>query len=319
MVKRIVKQTRVLNGNSLAGQVRLFTELTKFEIVFLELITLALGYFIGHSLEYSVNWLQFGQTLFGVALLASGSGALNQFQEHLKDAQMDRTKGRPIPSGRIAPAKALSLSLALILAGAILLSMVSGLVLTLGLLAVISYNILYTLWWKPRWAFAAIPGAIPGALPILIGYQAATQSASILDIRGWYLFAILFFWQMPHFWVLALKYSGDYDRGGFPTLPVKLGVDITKEQITLWCLAYVGIGVLAGLFFPLGLIGVFGALVVSAWILLELKRYLDQSKDQSPSAKNPWLRFFLIINFSMIMYLGIILGDLILIHFHPRS
>src|SRR6185437_16687128 len=94
-------------------------------------------------------------------------------------------------------------------------------VAVLGLLAVLSYNGLYTLWWKRRWSYAAIPGAIPGALPILMGHYAA--AGHLGAPAGIYLFLLLFFWQMPHFWVLALRFRADYEKGDFPTLPVTHG------------------------------------------------------------------------------------------------
>jgi protoheme IX farnesyltransferase len=285
--------------------------LTKAEIVLLEVITLVAGYLIGHPLEKAFDWAAFLYTLTGTSLLALGSGALNQIQEHKEDASMERTRDRPIPSGRIPLKWAWTLSLCLLLSGALLLSQVSISLLALGLAAVASYNGLYTMWWKRRLAFAAIPGAIPGALPILMGFQAAVGNLG--DLRGYYLFAILFFWQMPHFWVLALKYSKDYDQGGFPTLPVAKGVEVTRFQITLWCLAYAGIGLLSGLFFPTGIPGVLGSLVISAWLLIELYRFI-----RLPEQKT-WLRFFLSINFSLILYLAVLSADLWSILLHPHS
>jgi protoheme IX farnesyltransferase len=285
--------------------------LTKAEIVLLEIITLVAGFFIGHPLERPIDWLAFALTFLGVGALASGSGALNQIQEHKEDALMERTQSRPIPSGRISIRSAWIISIGLFTVGIVLLSFVSLTVLTLGLLAVISYNGLYTLWWKRKLAFAAVPGAIPGSLPILIGFQAAVSD--LRDLRGYYLFAILFFWQMPHFWVLALKYSNDYDKGGFPTLPVAKGTEVTRFQITLWCLAYSAVGLLSALFFPTGILGILGSLLVSAWLLVELFRFLRHP------GKSTWLRFFLSINFSLLLYLFVISADLWSILLHPRS
>lgn len=290
---------------------RAILELTKSEIVLLEAITLAAGFVIGQSLETAFPWSTFFLTLAGVCCLALGAGSMNQIQEREEDAQMERTRKRPLPSGRISLRFAVILTILLFLTGTILLSMVSIPVLALGLFAVISYNVLYTMWWKRRMAFAAIPGAIPGALPILIGYQAAVNN--LTDGRGWYLFAILFFWQMPHFWVLALKYSNDYEKGGFPTLPVALGNQVTRFQITLWCLAYAGIGLLSAMFFPTGVLGLAGSLLISAWLLWELVRFLRKPEQQT------WLRFFLSINFSLLLYLLVISADLWSIYLHPRS
>ena len=160
-------------------------------------------------------------------------------------------------------------------------------------------------------AYAAIPGAIPGSLPILIGYIAAGNA--VWDVRGLYLFAILFFWQMPHFWVLALKYSNDYDQGGFPTLPVARGNHVTRFQITLWCLAYAALGLLSVLFFQTGILGLAGSLLTSVWLLAELIRFLRHPEQKT------WLRFFLSINFSLIVYLAVISIDLWSIYLHPKS
>jgi len=285
--------------------------LTKSEIVLLEAITLTAGYFIGQSTETPIDWKIFILTLFGVSSLALASGALNQIQERSEDFLMDRTKNRPLPSGRISINFAWGSTLFLLFIGVLLLSQVSTPVLILGIIAVLCYNGLYTLWWKRKMAYAAVPGAIPGALPILIGYAAATHY--IFDYRGLYLFAILFFWQMPHFWVLALKYSNDYDQGGFPTLPVARGNQVTRFQIALWCLAYAALGLLSALFFPIGNIGLVGSLFTSAWLIFELIRFLNKPEQKT------WLRFFLTINFSLILYLAFISFDLWSVFLHPRS
>jgi protoheme IX farnesyltransferase len=293
------------------GLSRDLLKLTKAEIVLLEVITLAAGFFIGHPLERPIDWVLFFNTFAGTSFLALGSGALNQIQEHREDALMERTKTRPIPAGRVSLSLAWTLSILLFSLGVLFLQFVSVPVLLLGVFAVVSYNGLYTMWWKRKMAFAAIPGAIPGALPILIGFQAAVGDLG--DLRGYYLFSILFFWQMPHFWVLALKYSNDYDQGGFPTLPVAKGSEVTRFQITLWCLAYAAIGLLSVFFFPTGIPGLLGSLVVSAWLLFELRRFLKHPEKKS------WLRFFLSVNFSLLLYLFVISADLWSILLHPKS
>lgn len=284
--------------------------LTKAEIVILEIITLVAGYLIGQTLEAPISVSRLALVTAGVSALALASGALNQIQERDEDAQMDRTRDRPLPSGRISLAMAICITACLFLAGTVALFFVSLPVLFLGLLAVLTYNGLYTMWWKRKMAFAAIPGAIPGALPILIGFQAAV--GNLADLRGYYLFAVLFFWQMPHFWVLALKYSNDYHQGGFPTLPVVKGTQVTRFQITLWCLAYAAVGLLSALFFPIGNLGLIGSLSISAWLIFELARFLKHPEQKT------WLRFFLSINFSLILYLGVISTDLWSVLLHPH-
>lgn len=284
------------------ARLRIWKELAKSGIVTLVLISVLAGYLIGQPAETSFSWSQMLLTLVGVLFLASGSSALNQIQEQSIDAQMPRTAGRPLPSGRMHLKEALLfVGVSLVIGLSILLSLSQPL-FYLGLAAAFSYNGLYTLWWKKRWAHAAIPGAIPGALPILMGHTAA--SGRILDPGGMYLFFILFFWQMPHFWALALRYQEDYAKGGIPTLPVKLGPGVTIRQITLWCLAYLGLAFLAPLFLPVGWIYMLPTLAMSFKVLLELIGFA-----KAPESKK-WLSFFLWINFSLIIYLSAAVIDL---------
>ena len=277
-------------------------ELAKSGIVTLVLISVLGGYLIGQPSEGSFQPLRLLLTLLGVLFLASGSSALNQLQERHIDATMPRTASRPLPSGRISYREAtlfivLSLSL-----GLFLLSRISFSVLTLGFLAVVLYNGLYTLWWKKHWAYAAIPGAIPGALPILMGY--ASARGSITASGGWYLFFLLFFWQMPHFWVLALKYKDDYQKGGFPTLPVARGTGVTVSEISMWCVAYVALAFMAPLFLPVGWIYLSVTSLMSIQVIRELVAFT-----KAPESKK-WLHFFLWVNFSLIAYIGAAAIDL---------
>jgi protoheme IX farnesyltransferase len=152
--------------------------------------------------------------LAGVFLLACGAGALNQAQEGDIDARMNRTKNRPIPSGRIRARGAALLAIALIAAGSVLLSPVPVAML-LGFVTVLWYNGVYTPL-KRVSAFAAIPGGVVGAIPPVIGW--VTGGGSATDPR---IIAVAFFffvWQVPHFWLLLLRIGGEYERAGLPTL-----------------------------------------------------------------------------------------------------
>ena len=287
---------------SLKQKFKIYQELSKSGIVALVLISVFAGYLVGQSPELPFDLKRMLVTLFGILFLASGSSALNQLQEWRIDAQMPRTSTRPIPSGRISAQEvALFVGVTLIL-GLLLLAYLDLALFSLGVLAVLSYNGLYTLWWKKHWAFAAVPGAIPGALPILMGHIAA--SGRILSPSGIYLFFILFFWQMPHFWVLALRYQDDYKQGGFPTLPVKHGLGVTVHQIVIWCLCYLGLAFVGPFFLPVRWIYLIPTLVVSLQVMRSLLEYV----------KNPeslkWLHFFLWVNFSLIIFLGFAVADL---------
>lgn len=281
---------------------QLIRELSKSGIVTLVLISVLAGYLIGQPGETSLSWSRMTLTLFGVLFLASGGSAFNQLQEVQYDAQMPRTARRPLPSGRVSPRFVIIyVSVSLIL-GMVILGYLSRDLLLLGISAFVSYNGLYTLWWKRRWAHAAVPGAIPGALPILMGHLAA--QGNLWHPGGWYLFFILFFWQMPHFWSLALRYREDYEKGGFPTLPVKLGEGLTLHQIQIWCLAYLGLAFIAPLFLHVRWIYLIPTLLMSLKVLIELYGFI-----KNPNGKN-WLRFFLWINFSLIIYLAAAAADL---------
>jgi protoheme IX farnesyltransferase len=273
-----------------------YAQLSKSGIVTLVLISVLGGYLVGHPLEAPLDFARLLLTLFGVLFLASGSSALNQYQERDIDARMPRTAGRPLPSGRMSRLHVLLFVSAFLLVGCTLLWLVSSAVFWLGIAAVISYNGLYTLWWKKHWAYAAVPGAVPGALPILMGYAAA--SGQVFTPAGIYLFGILFYWQMPHFWVLALRYTDDYAKGGFPTLPVARGPNVTVMQIGIWCLAYVGLSLIAPLFLPVGKLYIILTLPMSLKVLWELRAFA-----KAPESKK-WLHFSLWVNFSLIAYIG---------------
>jgi protoheme IX farnesyltransferase len=280
---------------------KLYKELAKSGIVTLVLISVLGGYLAGSPLEKPIDVARLLWTLVGILALASGSSALNQIQDREIDASMPRTQKRPLPSGKMSLSEAWAFVGMSIAVGLAILWKLSPTLFGLGLVAIASYNGLYTLWWKRHWAFAAIPGAVPGALPILMGYAAA--SGSIWTLGGLYLFLILFFWQMPHFWVLAIRFTDDYSAGGVPTLPVKLGKPVTVSQITNWCLGYVGLATLAPPF--LGVSGLYcvGAMAFSLKILWELRAFRRE-----PESKR-WLHFFLWVNFSLIFYVALVVLD----------
>lgn len=285
-----------------------YRELSKSGIVTLVLISVLGGYLITQPLEAPLSWSRMLITLAGVLFLASGSSALNQLQEVEADAKMPRTANRPIPSGRISKQRAAVFVSAMLTAGFLILGWLSLELFFLGLGAVVSYNGLYTLWWKRHWAYAAIPGAIPGALPILMG--ATSASGQILTPQGIYLFLILFYWQMPHFWVLALKFKSDYEKGDFPTLPVSKGNGVTLHQISLWTLGYVGLAIGAPLFIRIDRIYLAAAIPLSLKIIWELRRFLREQKLAEGEPSKAWLHFFLWVNFSLIIFLAAAALDL---------
>ncbi len=276
---------------------RIIRELSKSGIVTLVLISVFAGFLIGKPLDQSIHIPRLLLTLIGLLLLSCGASALNQIQEINRDALMPRTAKRPLPSGRISLFAAIAFSVFTIIFGLLALAAIDPLLLGLGLTAVILYNGFYTLWWKAHFAHAAVPGAIPGAIPIYIGYLAARAYQPLhihsLFLPGAiYLFLILFFWQMPHFWVLALHYSKDYALGGIPTLPVSYGPKRTIRQIAIWALCYMSLALMAPLFIPGSKL--YLAIPMDLILLVELIRYWRGGK---------WIRFFMWVNVSLIIFL----------------
>ncbi len=152
----------------------------------------------------------------GVFLLASGCSALNQYQERYIDARMPRTMNRPIPSGRMKPVHAAFTSIFLICFGLLLLHYAGkNRAFLLGCTAVFLYNGLYT-YLKTKTPFAVLPGAIIGTIAPAIGWVSA--GGELASVRLAILCCFFFLWQMPHFWLLILKYGGEYEGAGLPSL-----------------------------------------------------------------------------------------------------
>ena len=192
-----------------------FIELTKPRITILILISTALGYYLAESAM--INYINFFYTILGTAILSGGSGTINHCIEKDLDMLMDRTKSRPIPAGLISINTALNFGLAQSIIGfAILWLFVNQLTAILGLATILLYLFVYTPLKKITWLNTTI-GAIPGAMPALGGWAA---SANELSPNAWILFAILFLWQHPHFYAIAIMCKDDYERAGFKMLPV---------------------------------------------------------------------------------------------------
>ena len=197
------------------SKVSAFIELTKPRITILILISTALGYYLAES--EMINYLNFFYTILGTAILSGGAGTINHCIEKDLDMLMDRTKSRPIPAGLISINTALNFGLAQSIIGfAILWVLVNQLTAILGLATIVLYLFVYTPLKKITWLNTTI-GAIPGAMPALGGWAA---SANQLSPNAWILFAILFLWQHPHFYAIAIMCKDDYGRAGFKMLPV---------------------------------------------------------------------------------------------------
>jgi len=216
-----VKDVRagVVSGPLTAGRLstRLgdYVALTKPRINVLVVATSAAGYYLGA--QGGIQALPIASAVAGTALVAGGAAVLNQVYERDTDALMRRTRMRPLPDGRVSVADATIFGLALSAAGLALLAARANLLAALLAFAtLVTYLTVYTPM-KRRTSLATLVGAGPGALPPLIGWTAARGGVSL---GGFALFAIVFFWQIPHFMAIAWMYRDDYRIAGFPMLPV---------------------------------------------------------------------------------------------------
>ena len=206
-----------------------YYELTKPSITFMILISTALGYFIGGN--GISNYQHFILTLLGSCMISSGAGALNHFAESESDKVMYRTSLRPIPAGIISSKNAMIFGVALVLIGSSLLySFINPLTCVLALITALMYLFVYTPLKKLTWLNTSI-GAIPGSLPPIGGWVAATGA---LDPEAWILFAILFLWQHPHFYAIALMFKDDYKKAGLKMLPVEEPDGARTNRQIIW-------------------------------------------------------------------------------------
>lgn len=187
-----------------------FAELVKARLTFLVLVTTAAGFYLGAS--GPTNYSAMFHAVFGAALAAAGASALNQWWERRLDAMMQRTQLRPLPAGRMSAFAGVVIGAALACAGVVYLNLMTNVLAALLTAAtIVIYVFAYTPLKRVSTANTLV-GAIPGAIPPMIGWAAARGE---VDAGAWSLFAILFLWQMPHFFAIAWMFRHDYDRAGF--------------------------------------------------------------------------------------------------------
>lgn len=276
-----------------------YSDLTKFGIVVFVLLSGLAGYATSYAVENTFEWQHFLNFIGGLFFLSSGSLALNQVQEFKIDQKMPRTAKRPIASGKIKPAAAGILAVSFLVIGSDLLFKTSELSGILGWMTVVLYNGVYTYWWKPKWIFAAIPGAFPGALPVTIGY--AANDSAIFNTDSIYLFLILFLWQMPHFWALAIKFKDDYVAGGVPTLPAALGIQKTLFHTGLWTFLYGAVAISSPWFIHASWNYLWFVIPITLKMMQEFMRFYKTHMDSNQKPR--WIQFFMWVNLSVLVFL----------------
>lgn len=259
-------------------RIAVYLELSKFRLSLLVLVVAAAGYGLGSP--NAIHLVGLVQTLGGIALVAFAANTLNQVMERDFDALMQRTRTRPIPSGRVSIGEALVFA-GLCAGGGILWLDAATNTLAAGLagLTLLTYVWIYTPT-KRRTSLNTLVGAVPGALPPVIGYAAASGTVTV---EAWLLFAILYFWQMPHFYAIAWMYRDDYARGGYRMLSVidPSGVRISRQSIGYLALLLLAT-LLPAVFSDWPVIYLCGAGSLGFWLGVFVVRFAtDRSRDNA--------------------------------------
>lgn len=249
-------------------KLKILSELTKIKITSFVTLTTAFG-FICYSGKFSVTMIL---PLLGILLLACGSAVINHIQESKTDVLMDRTKNRPIPSGKISIKDASLISLLFILTGSILLALNGIVPLLLSLLNLFWYNVVYTPLKKVS-PIAIIPGSLVGAIPPAVGWTSA--GGSILDPQILIISFFFFVWQIPHFWLLLLVLGKDYEKAGFPTLTQIFDINQLSRITFIWMIATVVTSFLIPLFGMVKNPALYIALLAAGlWLTWNASRFL---------------------------------------------
>jgi protoheme IX farnesyltransferase len=275
-----------------------YADLIKARLTFLVVLTTLVGFYLGY--RGPVNYWLMLHAVLGTALVASGASALNQLLEREHDAKMRRTRNRPLPSGRLQPATVMAFGGVCACAGLLYLALAVNLTTSvIGAISLLSYLFIYTPLKRVTWLNTAI-GAVPGGLPALMGWTAARGE---LSREGWALFAILAFWQLPHFLAIAWMYREEYEKAGFKMLPsIDPEGHRTGRQAVSHTLGLLPVSLCPFLFHVTGPIYLVGALalgLVFIWFAIQFARQLT-----IPRARQ--------LFFVSILYLPLLLGMMVL-------
>jgi len=290
-----IQEARVLG---IREKLAAYVELTKPRIALMLVLTSAAGFYLGSVGTF--DFVLFVNAMIGIALLAFGVATLNQYIERDIDRLMERTAGRPLPTGRLSNTEALVFGiLQCAVAEVYLYFLVNPLTAALGLVVIFGYVFLYTPL-KTRTSASTAIGAIPGAMPPLMGWTAASND---ITLGAWSLFVILFLWQFPHFLAIALMYRDEYAKAGIKMLPV-LEADgrITARQIVSFTFMLLAASLAPFFLGMAGVVYLFGALVLGLWFLFESVRTARTRTKESA-------RRLLMVS---VIYLPLIFGLLVL-------
>ena len=284
-----------------------YYQLTKPRIIPLLLITTAGSMWIAAKGE--VDPLLLLVTLTGGTLAAASAQTINCVYDRDIDYDMERTRHRPMPSGKVQPRDALIFAIALATISFTLLAVFANLLAALlAFSGIVFYILVYTHWLKRHTPQNIVVGGAAGAIPALVGWAAVTGT---LSWSAWLIFAIVFLWTPPHFWALALMIKDDYAKVGIPMLPVIEGTTATVKQIWYYTLVTVFATVL--LVYPLGASGIlYGviAVILGGLFIHKSWRLLQNPEDRAVAKE----LFLFSISYMMLLCLGMVVDSLPVTH-----
>jgi protoheme IX farnesyltransferase len=284
--------------------VRAYLALTKPQIVELLLVTTVPALMLAAGGWPELRTL--AAVLIGGALAGGAASALNCYIDRDIDLLMRRTKRRPLPAHSVTPQSVLIFGLTLAVISVALMAVFTNWLAT-GLTAgaIFYYDIVYTLWLKRRTPANTFWGGICGAAPVIIGWAAVTGSIAPM---GWALFAVVFFWQMPHFYALAIKYKDDYARAGIPMLPVVRSATRVNAEILLFTVLTVAASLAA---WPLGLGPIYGGTAIVTGALFLSEAFLLVRRSRLGQPLKPMRLFHWSITYLTILFIAVAVDALV--------
>lgn len=265
--------------SAVGARVRAYVSLTKPKLVELLLVTTLPAMMM--AADGWPSWRLVGATMIGGMFAAGAANVVNCWYDRDIDALMSRTRDRPIVTGVVSPRAALVFAAVLATASiALLWVFTTPLATALAAVAILAYSVVYTMVLKRRTRHNTVFGAFPGAAPVLIGWAAVTGS---LDWPALAFFAVVFCWQMPHFWALASRFREDYARAGVPMLSVVAGPVSVGRQSVAWAWATLAATLLMGSITPvLGWAFAIGGGLLGAWYVTETHQWFDRIQKGVP-------------------------------------
>ncbi|WP_025026559.1 heme o synthase [Caldalkalibacillus mannanilyticus] len=294
-----------LSDKKLTGTWKDYVSVTKVGIILSNLITVITGMWLASI--YSGIELTLGVillTILGTSLIIASGTCLNNYIDRDIDPLMKRTKKRALAEGRLDPRNVLIMGFVLAVLGTLLLLYVNLLTTLVALFGLFMYVIVYTMWLKRKHSINTVVGSFSGAVPPVIGWVAVTSS---IDAGAWLLFGIMFLWQPPHFFALAMRRCEDYRAAGIPMLPVVKGFAETKKQMLYFVIALIPVSF--ALYFVIPALGysylVLAAILGFTWLGLSIQGF--RAKDEILWARKYFVFSLIYLTF---LFIGMIIVTL---------